>query len=52
MKNKFPRILIISEFYFGENTGGGVLLKNLFENYPKDKIFIIHEDVNANTNVL
>tara|TARA_B100000242_G_C42804704_1_gene374194 strand:+ start:81 stop:389 length:309 start_codon:yes stop_codon:yes gene_type:complete len=50
MKNKFPRILIISEFYFGENTGGGVLLKNLFENYPKDKIFIIHEDVNANTN--
>ena len=50
MKNKLPRILIISEFYFGENTGGGVLLKNLFENYPKDKIFILHEDVNANTN--
>jgi hypothetical protein len=50
MKKKFPRVLIISEFYFNENTGGGVLLKNLFENYPKDKIFILHEDVNANTN--
>ena len=40
MKNKYPRILIISEFFFNENTGGYILLKNLFENYPKDKIFI------------
>ena len=50
MKKKFPRVLIISEFYFNENSGGGVLLKNLFEKYPKDKLFILHEDVNANTN--
>ena len=42
--------MIISEFYFNENTGGGVLLKNLFEKYPKDKLFILHEDINANTN--
>ena len=49
MKKKNPKILIISEFYFNENTGGGVLLKNLYENYPKDRIFILHEDVNANT---
>ena len=49
MSNKYRKILIISEFFFTENTGGGVLLKNLFENYPKDKIFILHEDVNANT---
>ena len=49
MSNKYQKILIISEFFFTENTGGGVLLKNLFENYPKDKIFILHEDVNANT---
>ena len=49
MPNKYQKILIISEFFFTENTGGGVLLKNLFENYPKDKIFILHEDVNANT---
>ena len=49
MTNKYQKILIISEFFFTGNTGGGVLLKNLFENYPKDKIFILHEDVNANT---
>ena len=50
MKKKIPRVLIISEFYFNENTGGGVLLKNLYEKYPKDKIFILHEDINANIN--
>ncbi len=50
MKAKFPRILIISEFFFGENTGGQILLKNLFENYPKEKIFIIHEDVKVKYN--
>ena len=49
MRKKLPRVLIISEFYFNENTGGGILLKNLYGNYPKDKIFILHEDVNANT---
>ena len=42
MSNKYQKILIISEFFFTENTGGGVLLKNLFENYPKDKLFILH----------
>ena len=50
MKKKLPRVLIISEFYFNDNSGGGVLLKNLYEKYPKDKIFIIHEDVNVNSN--
>ena len=52
MKNKFPRVLIISEFYFGENTGGGILLKNLFKNYPREKVFIIHEDININQDFL
>ena len=50
MKTKFPRVLIISEFYFGENTGGQIFLKNLFKNYPKEKVFIIHEDVKVNDN--
>ena len=50
MKKKIPRVLIISEFYFNENTGGGVLLKNLYGKYPKEKIFILHEDINANIN--
>ena len=38
MKSKFPKVLIISEFFFGEKTGGQILLKNLFEKYPKEKI--------------
>ena len=39
MKKQNPKILIISEFYFNENSGGGILLKNFFENYPKERIF-------------
>ena len=50
MKSKLPKILIISEFFFGENTGGGILLKNLFQDYPKNKIFIIHEEINVSSN--
>lgn len=50
MRDYLPKILIISEFYFNENSGGGILLKNLFEDYPKDKIFILHEDTNVKTN--
>ena len=49
MKKQNPKILIISEFYFNENSGGGILLKNLFENYPKERIFILHEDLDAKT---
>ena len=49
MKSKFPKILIISEFFFGENTGGSILLKNLFKDYPKNKIFIIHEEINVSS---
>ena len=49
MKSKYPKVLIISEFYFNESSGGGILLKNLFENYPKEKIFILHEDANVKT---
>ena len=44
MRGKLPKVLIISEFFFGERTGGGILLKNLFQDYPEDKIFIVHEE--------
>ena len=47
MKIKTPKVLIISEFFFSENSGGGILLKNLFQDYPKERIFILHEDVNV-----
>ena len=47
MKIEPPKVLIISEFFFSENSGGGILLKNLFQDYPKEKIFILHEDVNV-----
>ena len=52
MKSKFPKVLIISEFFFWrKKTGGQILLKNLFEKYPKEKIFILHEDLYANTDI-
>ena len=41
---RFPKVLIISEFSFNSNSGGGLLFKNLFDGYPKNKIGIIHED--------
>ena len=47
MKIEPPKVLIISEFFFSENSGGGILLKNLFQDYPKERIFILHEDVNV-----
>ena len=47
MRDKLPKVLIISEFFFGERTGGGILLKNLFQDYPEDRIFIIHEETDV-----
>ncbi len=35
VKNKLPKILIISET-FKSNTGGGITLSNLFKDYPKE----------------
>tara|TARA_B100000989_G_scaffold297567_1_gene283693 strand:+ start:1008 stop:2219 length:1212 start_codon:yes stop_codon:yes gene_type:complete len=42
---RFPKVLIISEFSFDSNSGGGLLFKNLFDGYPKEKIGLIHEDI-------
>ena len=42
---RFPKILIISEFSFNSNSGTGLLFRNLFEGYPKNKIGLIHEDI-------
>ncbi len=42
---RFPKVLILSEFSFNSNSGGGLLFKNLFDGYPKNKIGIIHEDI-------
>tara|TARA_B100000029_G_scaffold473310_1_gene514568 strand:- start:123 stop:1325 length:1203 start_codon:yes stop_codon:yes gene_type:complete len=50
MKKDLPRILIVSEFFFNHNTGGGILFKNLFQKYPKKNIFIIHQDLSEKGN--
>lgn len=42
---QYPKILIISEFSFNSNSGTGLLFRNLFEGYPKNKIGLIHEDI-------
>ena len=43
---QYPKVLIISEFSFNSNSGTGLLFKNLFDGYPKNRIGLIHEDVN------
>ena len=48
----FPKVLIVSEFFFNENSGGGLLFKNLFCNFPKEKIFIIHSDPSEKNNTI
>lgn len=40
----FPRVLIISEFSFNGNSGGNLLFKNLFEDFPKENIALLHKD--------
>tara|TARA_Y200000002_G_C22559057_1_gene611641 strand:+ start:282 stop:632 length:351 start_codon:yes stop_codon:yes gene_type:complete len=42
---RYPKILIISEFSFNPNSGTGLLFKNLFDGYPKERIGLIHEDI-------
>ena len=42
---RYPKILIISEFSFNSNSGTGLLYKNLFDGYPKERIGLIHEDI-------
>ena len=42
---KYPKVLIISEFSFNSNSGTGLLFKNLFDGYPKNRIGLIHEDI-------
>ena len=42
---RYPKILIISEFSFNSNSGTGLLFKNLFDGYPKERIGLIHEDI-------
>ena len=42
---KYPKILIISEFSFNSNSGTGLLFRNLFDGYPKERIGLIHEDI-------
>ena len=44
----YPKILIISEFSFNNYSGGGILFRNLFEDFPKSNIAMFHEDLNFN----
>ena len=46
----YPKILIVSDFFFNENSGGGILFKNLFYNFPSKNIFIIHRDLSVKDN--
>ncbi|MGV8962757.1 MAG: hypothetical protein ACOH2V_05190 [Candidatus Saccharimonadaceae bacterium] len=38
----YPKLLIINKYSFNEYNGGGITLKNLFLDWPKDKLAIAH----------
>ena len=46
MNKRIPKVLIISEYSFRKFSGGGILFSNLFEDFPKNRIALIHEDLN------
>ena len=43
-KKYFPKVLVISSSSFNDFTGTGVTLSNLFRDWPKDKLALIHSD--------
>ena len=49
---QYPKVLIISEFGFNSNSGTGLLFRNLFDSYPKNRIGIIHEDITFHDSTL
>lgn len=42
--NKYPKILVVTSSTFNSYTGTGITLSNLFQDWPIDKIAIIHND--------
>ncbi len=39
-----PRLLVLTSNTFGEYTGGGITLTNLFRGWPRDSIAMVHAD--------
>ena len=46
--NEYPRVLVVSSSVFNKYAGTGVTLSNLFRNWPKDRLSMIHSDVMFN----
>jgi len=40
----YPKVLIVASSNFNSYTGTGILLKNLFRNWPKENLALIHYD--------
>ena len=41
---KYPRVLVVSSSVFNKYAGTGVTLSNLFRNWPKDSLAMVHSD--------
>jgi len=44
MEREYPKVLVVTSSTFNPYTGTGVLLSNLFKDWPKDKIAICYSD--------
>jgi glycosyltransferase involved in cell wall biosynthesis len=43
-KKHYPKVLVISSSSFNDYNGTGVTMSNLFREWPKDKLAVIHSD--------
>jgi len=41
---EYPKVLIISPVSFNQVTGGGIFLRNLFSDWPTNRISVVHHD--------
>jgi hypothetical protein len=44
MSQEHPRLLVVTSNTFGQYTGGGITLTNLFRGWPRDRIAMLHAD--------
>jgi glycosyltransferase involved in cell wall biosynthesis len=44
---EYPRVLVVTANVFGQQTGTGISLTNLFKGWPKDKIANLHREYGA-----
>lgn len=48
MPDNYPRVLVVNLFAFNQSNGAPITMSNLFKGWPRDKIAVVHRDINGN----